>query len=89
MAGMKHRRQWREVIRRQFTRDSILKAARSGNMEDLEEKRTEGSVCDSCHIFLDRSLEDRRSAYLDMVRMMPNASSGTLRKMRKRLQIDG
>ena len=88
MAGIKHREMWRRVFRRDFTPESIRKAAIAKDLSLLCETKTEKSVCDSCEPFLAKDRIDRNSAYLEMAKMMPNASSGTLRKLRRRLNLE-
>ena len=79
---------WKQVFKRNYTRESIDKAARSRNLEDLVEKKVEGSVRDACEVFDDRSRVDRYNAYLIMAKEMPGASADTLRKIRKRLGLE-
>lgn len=84
----RHKAMWKGVFKRNFTRESIERAVKSQNPDDLEEKQLKLSVCDSLAPFMDLNRVDRSMAYLEMAKNMPNASAGTLRKLRKRLKLE-
>jgi hypothetical protein len=84
----KQRALWKQVLRREFTAESIKKAQKSGDMNDLEEAKDVLSTCDSCEQFLVLPVEDRAFAYLEMASNMKNASPSTLKKLRKRLNLE-
>lgn len=79
---------WKQVFKRNYTRESINKAARSRNIDDLEEVSDNKSVMDSCEPFQALDRPDRYTAYLTMSKEMKGASADTLRKLRKRLNLE-
>lgn len=86
--SLTHRGLWKRVFRRNFTEDSHKKAIEARDPGLLEENPLVRGILESCEPFMKFDRADRANAYLEMRSRMPNASAGTLRKLRKRLGID-
>ena len=84
---MQNRALWRKAIQRHYTPESLIAAAKSGDFSKLETKPEKKSLLDSIGDLEGHDNASRYDLYLQLKAKIPNASSGTLRKLRRRLGI--
>lgn len=85
---MKHKALWRQVFKSTFTPESIDKAVIRGDHTLLEEKPPPKSLRDSIAGLESQDRASKFDLYLQLKAKIPNASSDTLRKLRRRLGIE-
>lgn len=85
----KHKRIWRDVFRRMFTAESITAAVQENDLSKLVVRDDPKSVRDSLDDIAEKPRAERYDHYLTLSREMKGASADTLRKIRRRLGIEG
>lgn len=85
----KHKRIWRDAFRRMFTAESTREAIRENDLSLLRLRDDPKSVRDSLDDIAEKPREERFDHYLTLSREMKGASADTLRKIRRRLGIEG
>lgn len=78
---------WRKAIQRHFTPESLMEAAQTRDFSKLEPNPLPKSLIDSIGDLEGHDIASRYDLYLQLKAKIPNASSGTLKKLKRRLHL--